>query len=204
MRKAAAFLILLIGITVFAFTQEEEGDIPVFDDWDIYLSDLYARGDQTFTISLGTVFPVLFLNNFRVMEHKLSPPVGGTGALSYNYFLSPNIFLGGEIGGMFMPTLGNNMLYLIPLGLRGGYQFLFWRFEFPVNITIGMVWHRYLNLSYYGLYIKGGGSVFYRFNPDWSFGLNANWCWFPQWTSERRNNVDGNIIELTLSARYHF
>jgi hypothetical protein len=204
MRKAGAFLLLLIGMTVLTFAQEDDSDVPIFDDWDIYVSDLYATGDQAFIISLGTVFPTVFLNNGNIINHNLNPPVGGTGSLSYNYFLNLNFFLGGEIGGIFMPTLGNNLLYIIPLGLRAGYQFYFWRFEFPVNLTVGMTWHRYLNLSYYGFFFMFVGAVYYRFNSDWSFGLTTNWCWFPQWTSERSRNVDGNFVELVLSARYHF
>ena len=191
MRKAVAFLIFLIVITVLTFAQEDDGDIPVFDEWDIYMSDIYASGDQIFIISLGTVFPTFFLNDGNLIKHNITPPVGGTGSLSYNYFLNANLFLGGEVGGMFFSTLANHMLYIIPLGLRTGYQFYFWRFEFPVNLTIGMVWHNYISNQYYGLYIKGGGSGFYRYNPDWSFGLNLNWYWFPQWTSKGREIEHG-------------
>ena len=203
MRKTAVLLFLLIGIAAFAFAQESD-EPPIFDDWDIYTTDLYAPGDQVFVISLGTFFPTLFLNNFKKIDHNISPPVGGIGTLSYNYFLNAHIFIGGELGGMFASTLADHMLYLIPLGVRGGYQFYFWRFEFPVTLTIGMVWQRYLSLGYYGFFLKGGGSAFYRFNSDWSFGLNVNWGWFPQWTSNRSENVDGNMLELTLAARYHF
>jgi hypothetical protein len=52
--------------------------------------------------------------------------------------------------------------------------------------------------------MKGGGAVYFRFNSDWSFGINANWYWLPQWTNERSKNVDGNIVDILLSARYHF
>ena len=205
MRKAGIIFLLLFLTFTLLYAQESEGDLPATEgDWDIYAPDMYASGDQIFVISLGTVFPTVFLNNGKIITHNISPPVGGTGSLSYNYFLSPNIFLGGEVGGIFMSTLGRNMFYAIPLGLRAGYQFYFWRFEFPVSLTLGMTWHRYLDLSYYGFYMKGGGSVFYRFNSDWSFGLNANWYWLPQWTNDRSKNVDGNFVNLTLSARYHF
>jgi hypothetical protein len=63
---------------------------------------------------------------------------------------------------------------------------------------------RYLDQGYLGFYLKGGASVYFRFNPDWSFGLNSNWYWLPQWTKDPSKNVDGNIVDLTLSVRYHF
>jgi len=204
MRKAFALIFLmLIGFPILLFAQD--GDDPAVEpDWDFYTADLYTRGDQTFNISLGTVFPTVFVNQGKKIPHNFKPPVGGTGSLSYNYFLNSHIFVGGEIGGMFLSTLGGNTLYIIPVGIRGGYQFNFWRLEFPLALTVGMTWHRYLNMAYYGFYMKGGGSVFFRFNTDWSFGLNANWFWLPEWTEDPKKNVDGNVIDLTLSARYHF
>ena len=154
--------------------------------------------------SLGFVFPAIFLNNGEQIDHNFEPPIGGTGALGYNYFLTPNIFIGGEISGMFNSTLGGNTVFLIPIGAKLGYQFIIWRLEFPLSVTLGVNWHRYLNEGYFGFYAKAGASVFFRYNPDWSFGVNANWCWFPEWTNEPSKNVDGNIVEVTLSVRYHF
>jgi len=203
MRKAKAFLLILFFGFTLLYAQEED---PPKDggEWDIYDTESYTRGDQTFIISLGTVFPTIFLNNGKKISSNFDPPVGGAGVLSYNYFFNPNIFLGGEVGGSFMPTLGKNMYYTILLGVRSGYQFHYWRLEFPLNLTVGMIWQRYLDNRYYGLYMKAGGSVYYRFTSEWSFGLTSNWYWIPQWTNDHKKNVDGNMVDLLLSARYHF
>jgi hypothetical protein len=202
MQKAVAFfLLILIGMNGLLYAQEEDIDI-----WDVYAPDMFGRGDQIFVISLGTIFPVLFINTYdwsRIRDHGVSP-VGGTGSLSYNFFLGRNIFIGGEIGGSFIGTRGGNMLYMIPLGFRFGYQFSHWRFEFPLTLAVGMAWQRFLNQGYYGLYAKIGAAVFYRFSTDWSFGIQSNWYWFPQWTDVPSRNIDGNFVNLTLSARYHF
>lgn len=213
MRKAWAFLLLLLlvlPILLYAQEQEEEEEDPrdklpsIDSDWDYYEMDMYVKGDKTFIISLGTVFPTVFVNNGRIIERNFKPPVGGTGSLSYNYFFNAHIYIGGEIQGMFAPTIAGNTLFIIPLGLRTGYQFIWRKLEFPVGITLGMTWHRYLNLGYYGFYMKGGGAAYFRFNADWSFGLSSNWCWFPEWTNERRTYVHGNFVDLMLSVRYHF
>jgi hypothetical protein len=225
MQKARAFvMILLIGLAAFSGfygqalhaqeEQEEEPDygdekIPVESDWDGYMPNLYSKGDKTFSISAGVIFPVLFFNNGKLIDHHFSPPVGGSGSLAYNYFFGPHFNFGAEIGMMFNYTLAQNTVFIIPIGLRVGYQFVFRRFEFPLLMTIGFVPQRYLNDGYFGFFMKGGASAFYRFNPDWSFGLNVDWNWFPQWPMENgkpvpEKNMDGNIIGLTLSARYHF
>jgi len=205
MRKAGAFLLMLLFSFTLLYAQEEEPPSEGNGDWDYYAPDSYTFGDQTFTISLGTMLPTVFFNDGTYYKnHNFTPPVGGAGSLSYNYFFTSNIFLGGDLSGVFMPTLANNMYYAILLGARTGYQFYFWRLEFPVNITLGMVWHRYLNFKNYGLYIKGGGAAYFRFNSEWSFGVSSNWHWFPQRTNERSKNVNGNMIDILLSARYHF
>ncbi|MCL1959776.1 MAG: hypothetical protein FWF68_09265 [Spirochaetes bacterium] len=200
MRKAGVILLFLLTILPFLLAAQENDD----PEWDYYYTDFYSRGDQTFIISLGTVFPTLFMNNGHKINHKFSPPVGGTGSLSYQYYFNPNVLIGGEVGGMFLPTLGNNTLFIITVGVKGGYQFYYRKFEFPLSVTLGVSWHRYLGMGYFGPFLKGGGAAFYRFTNSWSFGLNANWFWFPEWTRKKRENVHGNMIDLTLCARYHF
>jgi hypothetical protein len=216
---------LLLGLCWFSgqnilYAQEQEqhedeedsiydDDDGYYSDWDGYIMELYSRGDQTFTMSLGASFPVIFLNDGTIVDHHIKPPVGGTGSLGYNYFLNARLFLGAEIGVQIYYTLGQNTLFLVPIGFRGGWQFRFNRFEFPLGVTVGMVIHRYLNFNYLGLFVKGGASGYFRFSPDWSFGLSADWNWFPQWpmdngTPVRHKNMDANTVGVTLAARYHF
>jgi hypothetical protein len=203
--KAAAFLLILfLGLPGLIAAQEDGNDPDYETDWDDYSTDLYSEGDQTLTISLGVMFPVVFISNGEVIENKFSPPVGGTGSLAFSYFLSPLFFIGGEVGGAFIPTLAQNTVFFIMLGARAGVQFNVWRFEFPIAFTVGMSWQTYLNQGYYGLYLKGGGGAYFRATRDWSFGLLSNWHWFPQRTEKSSQNVDGNFIDLTLSARYRF
>jgi hypothetical protein len=214
MGKAAAFL--CIGLmTIFSaplFAQEEgetpdtDEESPVEPDWEIYATDLYSRGDQVFVISLGVVFPTIFIGKSGSVTHNINV-VGGAGSLGYNYFLGAHFFVGAEVGGMFAGTIANQMnqmLYIIPIVLRGGYQFIFKRFEFPLSFGVGFAPQRYLEEGYFGLFLKPEASAYFRFSPDWSFGLNGAWWWVPEWTGDSSKNIYGNFFELTLSARYHF
>ena len=156
MQKARAFFLLTLmvfwgagafhGPLLHAQEQNEpeyeepdtgEDEIPVEPDWDIYRPELYSRGDQMFTISAGTVFPVVFLNNGKKVDHHLSPPVGGALSLAYHYFLGSHFNVGGEVGIMFNNTLAKGTLFMIPIGLRAGYQFILRRFEFPLSVMVG-------------------------------------------------------------------
>jgi len=202
MRKAQAFLIIFFLCLPFTLAaQENEPDV---DDWEFFTDDLYARGDQTFTISLGVVIPTVFINNGRSIDGQISPPVGGTGSLAYSYYFNSAFFVGAELSGMFLPTLGNNTIFLIPLGLRVGSQYIYGRLEFPFFLSFGMCWQTYLDMGHYSIYAKLGASAFFRASNDWSFGLTSSWGWFPQWTDDPSKAVHANFLDIKLSARYHF
>lgn len=202
--KRAAAAALLIAAAAALSAQDAEGSegLPIESDWGGARPTLYSKGDQTFVISLGTIFPTVFYGESGSIDSNLE--TGGTGSLNYNYFINPNVALGGELGGMFAGTLGKNMLYIVPFGFRATYQFLAGRFEFPISLTLGGASQSYLTDDYFGLFLKPAAAAYWRFNPDWSFGLNAAWWWVPQWVEEGGKDVHGNFVELTLAARYHF
>ena len=206
-RTLSLFLLLVVffaGQGIFAQEEgpddESPGSIPIDSDWNEYQQTMYSRGDKTFTITLGVIIPTVFSG---IDEMGSGLKVGGTGTLAFNYFLSPNFFLGGELSGMFSGTRGKNMLYIIPFGARAGYQFVFRRFEFPISLMIGAAPQKYLTEGYFGLILKPCAAGFWRFNSDWTFGLNANWWFLPQWPKNGQNSI-GNFMEVSLSARYNF
>ena len=202
-RTCSLFLILLLillGQSLFA--QEDEYPEDDLDpDRGGIISSPYTLGDRNFIISLGVIFPTYFGGEIENNNHGIR--LGGTGSLAFNYFLNPHFFVGGELAGSFSATRGGNMLYMVPFGVRAGYQFMLYRFEFPVSVMVGGVANRYLERGYFGLIVKPNVSVYWRFSPEWSFGLNSAWWFVPQWPSNR-HDVYGNFMELTLSARYHF
>jgi len=219
----ALFLTLALccfaGRGVILYAQDAPYDETIPDDNDDegqtdsnfnrFIPDLYTRGDQTINISLGAVFPTVFLNNGKEIAHNINPPIGGMLSLAYNYFLGSHFFLGGEVGFATAYTLGENALFIIPIGLRAGWQFVFRRFEFPLYAAIGIAPQRYLDYGYFGMYLKGALSAYYRFHPKWSFGLIVDWSWYPQWPMKDgvrtpEKDIDANFIGVFLSARYHF
>jgi hypothetical protein len=204
MRKAPAlFLLFLLGLSVTLFAQEDT-DPSIEPGWEDYINELYARGDQTFSISLGVGFPIAFVNNGDVIDHRITPPVGGTGALSYLYYLGPSFFLGGDISLLFLPTIGKNTVFITSLGAKAGTQLILGRFEFPFSFMLGPTFQTYLDFGYIGFFMKGGACAFFRATHEWSFGLMSNLSWYPQWTNEPKKDVDGFFVDLSIVARYHF
>ena len=206
--RRAYFLVLMMLILISGFClsaqetvpEESPDDAPPDSGMVDIISAPFSRGDRNFVISLGAIIPTIF-GGLENNEHGLS--LGGVGSLAFNYFITPNIFIGGELGGMFSGTRGGNMLYVVPFGARIGYQFWFQRFEIPVSLMLGAAPERYLGKGYIGPIAKGSASAFWRYNPEWSFGLNSVWWLLPQWP-KNGNNATGNFLELTLSARHHF
>jgi hypothetical protein len=215
MRKAGAFFLLSLliwapGAPVFAQEEEYPGEepgieeeAPVEPDWGDYIPNLYSPGDRIFSMSMGVVFPTVFTDKDGLITHNINP-VGGTGNLAYMQFLGSHFFLGGEIGLIFATTLRKNSLYIVPIGLRAGYQFIFKRFEFPLSMTLGLAPQSYLAQNYLGFFLKPAAGAYFRLNPDWSFGINTAWWWVPQWPKDLERTVNGNFVDITLSARYHF
>ena len=189
---------------------EDEGGINIETDWS-RIMNVYNNGDQLFCINLGIVKPLFFVEqNEGYFETQMN--LGGGGSLSYMYFLDSHWFLGAELGGMFCSTIGKNMYYIIPVGFRGGYQFIAKRFEFPLSLMIGFAPQSHAERTYFGLFSKSSAGAFFRINTDWSFGINTSFWWVPQWTSKKREldyrtrsiNIHGFFWELTAGVRYHF
>jgi len=204
MQKAAAlFLVLFFSVSVLLFAQDDAPETE--PDWDeIYSTDLYSRGDQTLSIGFGVGFPLAFINKGEVIEHKITPPLGGTGFINYTYYFNPRFFLGGEVGLLFLPTLRGNTDFITFFGPRVGTQFVVGRFEFPISIALGATIQSYLDFGYFGYFMKGGGGAYFRISSQWSAGITSNFCWFPQWTNDPAKNIDALFIDLSIVGRYHF
>jgi hypothetical protein len=208
-------VLLCLFFCVSLYAQEgDDDDMPIESDWSGYSPNAYSRGDQTFNLNLGLVFPLFYADTEKgVLPTKMN--LGGMGTLSYNYFLNSHWFLGGELSGAFFSTEGKNNYFIVPMGFRAGYQFIFGRFEFPVSLMIGAAPQQRLGGSYFGLFAKPAASAFFRFHPDWSLGLSASFWWVPQWTGKRDDpgaadphsgkiNVHGFFLEASIGVRYHF
>jgi hypothetical protein len=190
--------------------EEENPPSGIDSRWQSSSFETFTKGDSVFNINIGVIFPAVFTVGDAA---QYSPPIGGNGMLSGSYFLNSHVFVGGGVQGMFTPTIGEHMLYIVPMGPHIGYELAFGRFEVPLSLMAGWAWQMYLDHLYFGPFVKPQVSVLFRAFADWSFGLNAAWWFVPQWGTKttddtgetvRGKDALGNFFELTLMAQYHF
>jgi hypothetical protein len=214
------FIVIIFLMSAFSLAAQNDGESedgeeedtrpPIDSRWQDSFFETFTKGDAVFNINLGVIFPVVFSAG-DVSQYD--PPVGGDGMLSGSFFLNSHVFTGFGVQGMFTPTIGEHMLYIIQMGPHIGYEWTAGRFEFPLSVMAGWAWEMYLEHLYFGFFVKPQFSVLFRAFNDWSFGLTTAWWFVPQWGAKvtddtgavaRGGDAVGNFIELTLTAQYHF
>lgn len=161
-------------------------------------------GDQFIKIDLMATAPLNFGGSFPLYRSgKMS--LGGAGSLGYHRFITSWFAAGLNVKFGYNPTIGENIFTYIPIMLDFTFQPAFGRLEFPLTLSIGGAMENYLSNTYFpGLTLEGEAGVFYRATPSWSFGLETNYMYMPQWYSDSSKNDYGVFGSLGLSARYHF
>jgi hypothetical protein len=214
------FMVIFFSLFAIPLAAQDEGSeggdepgtpIDIDSRWQEFFFETFSKGDMVLNLNAGVIFPMAFSVGDT---SQYDPPVGGAGRLSFSYFLSSHLFVGFDVlQGMFAPTIGEHMLYLVPMGPHIGYEWTAGRFEFPLSLTVGWAWESYLEHLYFGFFAKPQLSVLFRVFNNWSFGLTGAWWFVPQWGAQKMNdNGDlvkggdavGNFFELTLMAQYHF
>lgn len=168
---------------------EENGNFAVS-------SNMNEAGDQFIKIGLMVTIPLNFNGTMLV---------GGAGELGYHRFFTNSLMWGIDVSFGYNPTIGKNVFTYIPLVASLTYQPVLKKFEFPLTAGVGFAVENYLNKSYFpGLVLKGDAGAFFRMSPSWSFGLEGQFMYMPQWYKDSKHNSSGTFASIELVARYHF
>ena len=176
-------------------SEDEYTDGDYYEDEEIRLTQNGA-GDQFIALKLMPLIPLNF-------DKQLT--VGGALSLGYHRFLTQFIAVGADVMFAYNTTIGSNLFTVIPLTVGITFQPYIWRFEFPITLNVGAALENYLQYNYFpGLILKGEAGCFYRMNENWSFGLECQLMYLPQWYSDSSKNDYYLGITATVGARYHF
>ena len=82
------------------------------------------------------------------------------------------------------------------------YEFVYRRFHFPVSLGAGFAFRH--NANYYWTDAEARTGAYWKYSPDWSFGMTAAWSLIPQWYTDSEYNRTGNFLDINAGFRYHF
>jgi hypothetical protein len=196
---AALLLPVLLALMVAApaWTQETQPQLPAQP----LLQPTRTLGDQVFQISVGPLVPLFFQSLTGVAATGLT--LGGAGSLQWNAYVSKEVRVGLEVGGMFAFSRRRNTLLMVPLSAKAAYVFTAYPFEFPLSLGLGVNIVKYVEDVYVDPIVRPGFGVFWQYDVTWSFGLNMAYWWVPH-ISGATDTRFGNFLEVTLSALYNF
>ncbi len=172
-----------------------------------------SLGDQAFTISAGVIVPLFTVllndnpvtgNSAGVTDTQLT--VGGMGSLTYSFYLSANVKLGLQLGGTFQWEINRNLLYMIPISIKGSYEFHpYSRLTIPVHLALGINMTSWKEEFTVDPLIRPGFGVYFDWNVEWSFGMDFTYWFIPQLSSkdERFDSLE-NFMDINIGAEYHF
>lgn len=203
--KLLVSVLLLFSTIVFPnYSQDSEEEEPQFEK-----IELYSLGDQNFSINAGLFIPLFFMDMTPAgggsAVSKTNLGLGGTGSLIYEAYLTGNIKVGAEVGGMFAYSPNNNPFFMVPITARIGYEFHFGQFSLPLYLGTGINIITYEDDTNVQILLKPGASLYYNYNSDWSFGGNLVYWISPEFIfADTDQSRIGNFLDFTISAQYHF
>lgn len=161
------------------------------------------KGDQFISFSLG-IGKSLFNIAPGGIVTETNIKLGGTGSVGYSYFINGKIALGAELSFSFNQTIGENLLFYLPVTFKATYEFMYKQIHLPLSLGAGFAFQTHNHNNYFGPIIKPEVAVYYQFNHEWSFGILSAWNLIPEWYTDPENNRTGNILDVKAGLRYHF
>ncbi len=201
--SACLLLFLVVFASGLAVAQEEEEESP-----QVIAFAAHTLGDQALGISAGLLIP-LFFQEFQGGEyHGTNLSLGGVGSLQWSAYLSAYWRMGIEVAGAFAFSPNLKTLLILPLTLKVAYLINVSRFEIPISLGVGVSIIRYREWSHLDIIAKPGIGAYWRYDHNWSFGINMEWWLDFQYVDPAYQPVEqariGNFLAITPSLIYNF
>lgn len=213
LQRTSVFAAAFVLATSFALAQSEKapaapGDKPEGGEEkrSLFAIEGHQLGDQTLALSAGVMVP-LFYQEFDGAYHDTNLNVGGAGELQWSAYVSPSVRVGIDIGGGFARSPNDRTLFLVPITLKAAWVLDYSRFEFPFSLGAGISIVRYREWSHVDMILKPGVGCYWRYDTNWSFGLNLAW-WLDFQTVTKYQEANqarmANFLIITPGVFYNF
>jgi len=163
----------------------------------------FLRGEQLLQLNAGLQIPLFLLpeTGYGVENLKL----GGVFSFSYQYFISRGFSIGGSISAAFNGTIGDQTVFVLPLGFTAAYWWAKMPFDFCVSGEIGAYLMRYNDHGIISPFAKLGGGALWRITSSWSLGLQSFFWFIPELHYGDYADLTqySGFLETSIAAVYH-
>lgn len=201
MKRLIFILMTLCLFTNVIFANENQGD--EYDDGYVYEQN--GAGDQFLKIDLAGCFPLNFNKKLAngTVQHQLY--TGFAFDLGYYRFLNSWFALGGEVSFTSNWSIGEKLMYMVPVVFGALLQPSIGNFEFPIYLDAGLSYESWASISYFPSPVaKASAGVFYRINDSWSVGGSGSFLFVPQFYKDSSHNIYGCFATAQAGFRFHF
>lgn len=175
----------------------------------------YGFGDNSLSVRLGLGIPLFLLSDQLISSSdgsmsRVMPPnltLMGNAALNWNTYIDDSLTVGLEVGGGIAVDITDNLLYVVPIIVRGSYVINTAQMEIPIMLGLGTMLMRLVDKTSVLFTLQPGASFLWRVTNDWSFGVTGEYwfTWEPRWGSENSDpHMFGNFFSTSATVVYHF
>jgi hypothetical protein len=170
----------------------------------------YILGSQNIIIHAGPFIPLFFNNLSKGTIEPANLYIGVMFGLQWQGYLSNNWSIGVELNGSLSFSPNFNILWLLPIGIKGTYTIHLHPFEIPISLTTGMCLESYIESTRIDFFLKPEISGYWKIDATWGVGLNLGYLWVPQLSNEDQEKVQsgqsffGNFLQVTAGLSFYF
>ncbi len=206
----AGIFILLTVIALPVFGQNDGGSNTENPDAPPPIPPTYILGSQNIIIHGGAFIP-LFFNNLN--EGTVEPAnlyIGVMFGLQWQGYLSNNWSVGVELNGTLCFSPNFNILWLLPIGVKGTYTIHLHPFEIPLSLTTGICLESFIESTRIDFFLKPEIAGYWKIDATWGVGLSVAYLWVPQLSSEDQEAVQsgqsffGNFLMVSIGLSFYF
>ncbi|MCR4714931.1 MAG: hypothetical protein K5751_11220 [Treponemataceae bacterium] len=202
MKRILSITVLLLLACTFIFAQEEtlpqDNSVAIDESNESEVTfdfHVLKKGDTLLNLNLALSLPIRPTPQLKI---------GGELSIGFAYMLTDMISVGSEASFSYNSTIGNNILYFIPILATVGFHPTIGNFEISAKLSLGGAFENYLDRSYFGLTIKPEVGVYYKFFADWLIGVSGGLFILPQWYRDSSKNYTSLITDIKIGAKYLF
>lgn len=170
----------------------------------------YILGSQNIILHLGPFIPLFFNNLSAGTVEPSNLYMGILFGLQWQGYLSNEWSVGVELNGTLSFSPNFNILWLLPVGVKGTYTIHLHPFEIPISLTTGICLESFIDSTRIDFFLKPEIAGFWKIDATWGVGLSVGYLWVPQLSNSDQENVQsgqsflGNFLQVSAALSFYF